>query len=218
MAQNCEFCGSASLVPYKDVNELIRPESLLPMKVSESRVRDDIRKWYGSRWFAPNALGQKAMTDTLRGLYVPYWTFDARVHCPWTAEAGHYYYETVRRNGKAERVQRNPVGARGGRRGPLLRRHADRGHARRSREPAAEDRALPHHGPRALRPGLPRGVRGRALPGAAPGRRRAGRRAHVRGAAAAVRRRRSRATPTRTCRCRRPGPAARSSTCSSRCT
>ncbi|MEO8361523.1 MAG: zinc ribbon domain-containing protein [Vicinamibacteria bacterium] len=94
VAQNCEFCGSAALVPYEDVNEIIRPESLLPMKVSETRVREDIRRWYGSRWFAPNALGEKAMTDTLRGLYVPYWTFDAKVHAVWTAESGTYYYTT----------------------------------------------------------------------------------------------------------------------------
>lgn len=102
VAQNCEFCGSAALVPYKDVDEVIRPESLLPMKVSESRVREDIRRWYGSRWFAPNALGQKAMTDTLRGLYVPYWTFDAKVHAQWTAESGTHYYttETYTENGQ----------------------------------------------------------------------------------------------------------------------
>ncbi|MEO5763095.1 MAG: zinc ribbon domain-containing protein [Vicinamibacteria bacterium] len=102
VAQNCEFCGSAALVPYKDVNEVIRPESLLPMKVAETRVREDIRRWYGSRWFAPNALGQKAMTDTLRGLYVPYWTFDAQVHAAWTAESGTYYYtsESYTENGQ----------------------------------------------------------------------------------------------------------------------
>ena len=94
VAQNCEFCGSASLVPYNDVNEVIRPESLLPMKIAETRVREDIRRWYGSRWFAPNALGEKAMTDTLRGLYIPYWTFDAKVHAAWTAESGTYYYTT----------------------------------------------------------------------------------------------------------------------------
>jgi len=109
VAQNCEFCGSASLVPYEDVNEVIRPESLLPMKVSESKVREDIRRWYGSRWFAPNALGEKAMTDTLRGLYVPYWTFDARVHAVWTADSGTYYYttETYTENGRrrTRRVQ-----------------------------------------------------------------------------------------------------------------
>jgi hypothetical protein len=27
---------------------------------------------------------------------VPYWTFDAHAVCPWTAEAGHYYYTTER--------------------------------------------------------------------------------------------------------------------------
>ena len=102
VAQNCEFCGSAALVPYQDAGEVIRPESLLPMKIAETRVREDIRRWYGSRWFAPNALGQKAMTDTLKGLYVPYWTFDAKVHADWTAESGVYYYttETYTENGQ----------------------------------------------------------------------------------------------------------------------
>ena len=102
VAQNCQFCGSAALVAYKDVGEVIRPESLLPMKVSESKVREDVRRWYGSRWFAPNALGEKAMTDTLRGLYVPYWTFDAKVHASWSAESGTYYYttETYTENGQ----------------------------------------------------------------------------------------------------------------------
>ena len=30
----------------------------------------------------------------MRGVYLPYWTFDARVDAAWTAEAGHYYYTT----------------------------------------------------------------------------------------------------------------------------
>ena len=106
VAQNCEFCGSAALVPYKDVNEVIRPESLLPMKVPETKVREDVRRWYGSRWFAPNALGKKAMTDTLRSLYVPYWTFDARVHAYWTAESGTYYYTTENYTENGERKTR----------------------------------------------------------------------------------------------------------------
>jgi hypothetical protein len=28
------------------------------------------------------------------GIYIPYWTFDAEVDCPWEADAGHYYYTT----------------------------------------------------------------------------------------------------------------------------
>src|SRR6185437_4506265 len=30
----------------------------------------------------------------VRGVYLPYWTFDAQVEADWNAEAGHYYYET----------------------------------------------------------------------------------------------------------------------------
>jgi predicted RNA-binding Zn-ribbon protein involved in translation (DUF1610 family) len=93
-AQNCEFCGSAQLVPYEETKAAFRPESVLPFKLSESSARDAIRAWYGKLWLAPSALKRKAMTDTVRGVYLPYWTFDARADAEWTAEAGHYYYTT----------------------------------------------------------------------------------------------------------------------------
>lgn len=94
VGQRCDFCGSSALVPYEEIKEAFRPESLLPMKVSETQVRDSIRKWYGSRWFAPNRLKTAALTDTVKGLYIPYWTFDAQAHADWTAESGYYYYVT----------------------------------------------------------------------------------------------------------------------------
>lgn len=94
VGQRCDFCGSTALVPYEEIKEAFTPESLLPMKLSEDQVRDSIRRWYGSRWFAPNKLKGAALTDTVKGLYIPYWTFDAQVHADWTAESGYYYYET----------------------------------------------------------------------------------------------------------------------------
>jgi hypothetical protein len=30
----------------------------------------------------------------VKGVYLPYWTFDAQVHADWTAESGYHYYET----------------------------------------------------------------------------------------------------------------------------
>jgi hypothetical protein len=94
VGQNCDFCGSPKLVPYEEIRAPLRPQSLLPFKVSESEVRERIRRWYASRWFAPNALGRRALVDRVHGVYIPYWTFDAHVVCPWRAEAGHYYYTT----------------------------------------------------------------------------------------------------------------------------
>jgi hypothetical protein len=93
-AQRCEFCGSAQLVAYEQTKDAFRPESVLPFKVSEDKARDGIRGWYGKLWLAPNALKRRALTDTVKGIYLPYWTFDARVDAAWTAEAGHYYYTT----------------------------------------------------------------------------------------------------------------------------
>jgi len=106
VAQRCEFCGSPAIVPYTATRSAIHPESVLPFQVPESKIRENVRKWYGSRWFAPNRLKRAALTDTVHGLYVPYWTFDAQVAAQWTAEAGYYYYETVRRNGREEQVQK----------------------------------------------------------------------------------------------------------------
>jgi hypothetical protein len=94
VGQRCDFCGSTALVPYEETKDPFRPESLLPLKQSETQVRDAIRQWYGNRWFAPNQLKKAALTDIVKGLYIPYWTFDAQVHADWTAESGYYYYET----------------------------------------------------------------------------------------------------------------------------
>lgn len=98
VGQRCDFCGSPELVDYEEIKAPIRPRSLLPFTVDEHRVRDDLRRWFGGRWLAPGTLKRRALIDTVRGVYLPYWTFDARARCPWTAEAGHTYYtdETYR--------------------------------------------------------------------------------------------------------------------------
>lgn len=109
VGQRCDFCGSSALLPEEAIKAPIRPESLLEFRISEAEVRDKLRIWYGSRWFAPSALGSRALTDTVHGLYIPYWTFDAQVHAEWTAEAGHYYYETERHTDSQGRVQTRQV-------------------------------------------------------------------------------------------------------------
>jgi hypothetical protein len=118
-AQNCDFCGSAQLVAYEEAKPAFRPESVLPFRVSEADARDRIRAWYGRLWLAPSALAKRALTDTVRGVYLPYWTFDAWVDAEWTAEAGHYYTtaETYEQGGRmhtrqVQRVRWEPAAGR----------------------------------------------------------------------------------------------------------
>jgi len=108
VGKRCEFCGSAALVPYEALEDPFRPESLLPLKVSEAQARDLIRGWYKRQWFAPNNLDAKAVTDTVHAVYLPYWTFDAQAFARWQAESGQYYW--VREGGKRRRkVRWTPV-------------------------------------------------------------------------------------------------------------
>jgi hypothetical protein len=107
----CQFCGSAQLVPYAETQDTFRPESLLPLRISETRARDLIREWYRRQWFAPNTLGSRALTDTVKGVYLPFWTFDARAHAEWTADSGRYYY-TSDRGRRERRVEWTPASGR----------------------------------------------------------------------------------------------------------
>lgn len=112
-AQRCDFCGSPAIVPVEEESGVILPEGVLPVTIPEPEVRTRLRQWYGNRWFAPNRLKRAALTDTLQGIYFPYWTFDARAQSEWRAESGYYYYETEyytdskghRRSRRARRVR-----------------------------------------------------------------------------------------------------------------
>jgi hypothetical protein len=108
VGQRCDFCGAAQLVPYDEAGDPFRPESLLPLKISEPNARDLIRAWYRRQWLAPNALASKALTDTAKGVYLPYWTFDAKCHSTWTADSGTYYYVQVN-NKPQRRVRWSPA-------------------------------------------------------------------------------------------------------------
>ncbi len=90
----CPFCGSASVLPQAANRNLIRPESILPLDVGRASVEQNFRRWLAGLWFRPNALKAVRSFEAV-GVYVPYWTFDARVHSQWSADAGYYYYVTV---------------------------------------------------------------------------------------------------------------------------
>jgi hypothetical protein len=109
VGQNCEFCGSPALVDYAELKDPIRPQSLLPFKVPETEVRERIRRWYASKWFAPRKLRSRALVDTVHGVYLPYWTFDAQVTCAWRAEAGYTYYTSETYRDGQGRIQTRQV-------------------------------------------------------------------------------------------------------------
>lgn len=93
-ASECVFCGSPQVLEQQQNRNALRPESLVPLDVGRAHVEKAFRTWIGGLWFRPSALQQLREFRAV-GVYVPFWTFDARVHSDWSADAGFYYYVTV---------------------------------------------------------------------------------------------------------------------------
>ncbi len=73
-----------------------RPKSLLPFSIDERQAKDRFREWIGSRWFAPGGLKKYARDETkLRGIYVPYWTYDSDTTTHYEGERGDHYQVPV---------------------------------------------------------------------------------------------------------------------------
>src|SRR5438067_10202516 len=93
IADVCQFC-SAPLVADVSSAEMVAPEAVLPFVVDRAGVREALRKWVKSRWFAPTKLKKVSETEQVKGTYLPHWTYDARTVSDYTGQRGEHYYTT----------------------------------------------------------------------------------------------------------------------------
>ena len=146
-AQSCEFCGSAQLVPYEETKPRSAPRACCRSSCPKARRATRSARGTASCGSRLRRSRRRAMTDTVRGVYLPYWTFDARVDAEWTAEAGHYYYttETYREGGqtRTRQVQHVRWEPAAGRAAAFLRRRSRLRVRRRAPGAPARDRAVP---------------------------------------------------------------------------
>ena len=92
----CAFCGSAKVVSTDEMPG-IKPESLIPFKIDNKKANILFAEWIKKRRFAPSALKKEYREDGLKGVYIPYWSYDTNTHSSYTGQAGDYYYETEMR-------------------------------------------------------------------------------------------------------------------------
>ena len=105
-AATCPFCATP-LVTEAARSRQIRPSAVIPFALDEPTARKAMTDWLGSLWFAPNGLQAYASKGRrLDGIYVPYWTFDARTETTYRGQRGDNYTttRTVMVNGKSTRV------------------------------------------------------------------------------------------------------------------
>lgn len=93
VAGDCPFCGARIVAQAVDAHPLLAPDGVLPFTVDQSSAKASIRRWIHSRWFAPNALKKMARDAGIRGVYLPFWTYDARTETDYVGERGEHYWD-----------------------------------------------------------------------------------------------------------------------------
>ncbi len=95
-SSNCPYCDTPLVVKDASNNKLIKPKYLLPFKIERNTAKTSFVKWVGGLWFAPNKLKQYAehSAEKLRGVYMPYWTYDSNTISDYSGSRGEHYYVT----------------------------------------------------------------------------------------------------------------------------
>ena len=118
---HCVYCSSPLIVEDMYKEEWILPGAVLPFQIDQKQAYLKFKKWVDSLWFAPSKLKKAAIDpQNTKGLYSPYWTFDAQLYADYTGQRGDYYYvnvpytttvngKTVRRTRRERRTRWTPA-------------------------------------------------------------------------------------------------------------
>ena len=90
----CPFCGRRRVGQPKSADPLVAPQGVLPFQIARDQARTAVGQWLAGLWFAPNALKRLAQQESLGGVYLPFWTFDAHTTSHYAGQRGEYYYTT----------------------------------------------------------------------------------------------------------------------------
>ena len=85
----CAFCGTPLMMNEASVKRFWQPNYLLPFKISARTGGKNFAKWLGGKWLAPSILKKSAVShDLFKGVYLPFWTYDANTFTEYRGERG----------------------------------------------------------------------------------------------------------------------------------
>jgi len=64
------------------------PGGVIPFKIDEKEAANRFTAWLKKRFFAPKAAKETAKAKNFKGMYLPYWTFDADTKSTYSGEYG----------------------------------------------------------------------------------------------------------------------------------
>lgn len=90
MSATCAYCGSNAVVEQPASDEH-RPSRVVAFSLDRNGAMKRFNDWLGKGWFRPRDLQTRSLIKEMRGVYLPFWAFDADADSTWTASAGYHY-------------------------------------------------------------------------------------------------------------------------------
>jgi DNA-directed RNA polymerase subunit RPC12/RpoP len=82
ISATCAYCGSAHVVALEEKQQMIEPDSILPMALDQKQAT-----WQFVHWVEGMKITPQDQLQAPRGLYLPAWTFDMLGSIPWNGMA-----------------------------------------------------------------------------------------------------------------------------------
>ena len=75
-ATACPYCGN-NVVLSGRLSGVLKPDYVIPFKFDKKAAKDKLKQYVASKKFAPNTFKSENRLDEIKGLYVPFWLFEA---------------------------------------------------------------------------------------------------------------------------------------------
>ncbi|HBA83403.1 MAG TPA: hypothetical protein DCZ95_04840 [Verrucomicrobia bacterium] len=84
----CDFCGAQLSVPAQSW-KVMKPQYVLPFKLTREQSTQKLQTWMKELWFAPVGFKRLAYASgQIKGIYFPFWTFDSKTSTWYRGERG----------------------------------------------------------------------------------------------------------------------------------
>lgn len=87
-ATSCPFCGNPVVI-MKQFSGSLRPDFLIPFKLDKNAAKEGLKKHLADKKLLPKLFKDENHIDEIKGIYVPFWLFDADV-------GAHFRYQGTR--------------------------------------------------------------------------------------------------------------------------
>lgn len=87
IANECPYCGSNQVMEEKGERTLA-PGGVIPFALTAKEAAAKFTSWIKKKLFCPRAAKMSARPGAFKGIYLPYWTFDADTVSDYAAEYG----------------------------------------------------------------------------------------------------------------------------------